>query len=348
MKILVTGGLGFIGSNFIINQINKTKNKIINIDNLTYAASKSKLEHLNKSARYSFFKGDIVDKNYLIQLYKKNQPDITINFAAETHVDRSIDSPNRFINTNILGTLNLIQVSLDFYQENKSHKFIHISTDEVFGSLKSNDPPFTEKSNYAPSSPYSASKASSDHLVSAWHKTYGLPSIITNCSNNYGPYQFPEKLIPLIISNCVDKKKLPVYGDGMNIRDWLYVDDHCLAISKIIKNGKIGETYNIGGNNEYTNLDIVTKICSIFDELKPLENNLKYNSLIKFVKDRPGHDFRYAIDSSKIKSDLGWKPTKSFDRSLKDTVVWYLENEKWWRKIQKKEYNQQRLGLKKF
>ena len=348
MKILITGGCGFIGSNFIINQINNTNNKVINFDKLTYAASKSNLDHLNENTRYSFFEGDILNKNYLIQIYKEHKPDVTINFAAETHVDRSIDSPNDFINTNILGTLNLVQVSLDFFKENKAHKFIHISTDEVFGSLNSKEPAFTEKSNYSPSSPYSASKASSDHLVTAWNRTYGLPSIITNCSNNYGPYQFPEKLIPLIISNCMDKNKLPLYGDGMNIRDWLYVEDHCLAISEVIKNGKIGSSYNIGGNSEYTNLDIVTKICSIFDKERPLKNNSKYESLISFVKDRPGHDFRYAIDSSKIRADLGWKPLTPFEKGLKYTVKWYLKNEDWLRNIQKKEHNQQRLGLKKF
>ena len=346
MKILVTGGCGFIGSNFIINQINETNNKIINVDKLTYAASKSNLDHLNINARYSFSEGDILNKNYLIQVYKEYQPDVTINFAAETHVDRSIDDPNSFINTNILGTLNLIQVSLDFYRENKFQRFIHISTDEVYGSLDSKEPPFTEKSQYLPSSPYSASKASSDHLVRAWNKTYGLPTIVTNCSNNYGPYQFPEKLIPLMIANCLDEKPLPVYGKGNNVRDWLYVKDHCRAIDFIIKKGLVGETYCIGGNNEIRNIDIVNKICTILDKLRPRTNNLSYKKLIKYVPDRPGHDFRYAIDSSKIKGNLNWDAEETFESGILKTIIWYLENESWWRKIQKNKYNQERLGLK--
>jgi len=345
-RIIVTGGCGFIGSNFIINQLNKTNNKVLNLDKLTYAGNLDNLKSLISHKNYSFVEGDIADYEFIMSIFNNFLPDTIINFAAETHVDRSIDNPNAFINTNVLGTLNLLQASLNYFKLNSTFKFIQISTDEVFGSLNIDQKPFIELSPYSPSSPYSASKASSDHLVSSWNKTYGLPTIISNCSNNYGPLQFTEKLIPLIIANCMDQKTLPIYGDGSNLRDWLFVEDHCEAISLIIENGKIGDSYNIGGDNEIKNIDIVIKICSILDELKPRKNKSSYKDLITFVEDRPGHDFRYAIDSSKIKAELNWKPVESFETGIFKTIEWYLDNEPWWRKIQKKHYNQQRLGLR--
>ena len=313
MNILVTGGAGFIGSNFINSQINKHSNKILNYDNLTYAANLSNLDDCQNNSLYTFIKGDICDKKKMSECLSNFQPNYIVNFAAESHVDRSIDGPSAFINTNILGTFNLLETTLNYWKnlsnENKNKfRFLHISTDEVYGSLGKTDS-FKETTAYNPSSPYSASKASSDHLVKAWNHTYNLPTLITNCSNNYGPYQFPEKLIPLMIINCIKKNKLPIYGNGKNIRDWLHVDDHCSAIYEVLKNGKIGETYNIGGNEEKTNLEIVTNICNILDNKKPL-NNSTYKDLITFVKDRSGHDFRYAIDASKIKNQL-----KSFDES---------------------------------
>ena len=344
-KILVTGGCGFIGSNFIINELKNTNNKILNLDLLTYAGNIDNLKAINNHENYSFIKGDIANQKCVQSIFNNFAPDSIINFAAESHVDRSIDSPNEFINTNIIGTLNLLQCARQYYNKNKSFKFLHVSTDEVYGSLEKNDL-FTEETPYAPSSPYSASKASSDHLVRAWGKTYDLPVLITNCSNNYGPFQFPEKLIPLMIANCIDNKLLPIYGKGDNIRDWLYVTDHCTAIKSVLTKGQIGETYNIGGNNEIKNIDIVTMICRILDQLRPRDNKSSYNDLIRFVEDRPGHDFRYAINSSKIKNDLNWKPIESFETGIYKTIEWYLENESWWRIIQKKHYKQERLGLK--
>ena len=340
MKILVTGGCGFIGSNFIINQINNSNNEILNFDILTYAANLENLDGISKSSRYQFYKGDICSQKDIKKALSEFKPNIIVHFAAESHVDRSITNPNKFIYTNVNGTANLLNVCLGFYNElidedRKKFKFIHVSTDEVFGSL-GKEGFFTEKTQYKPNSPYSASKASSDHLVRAWNHTYKFPTIITNCSNNYGPYQFPEKLIPLMVTNCFDNKPLPIYGKGDNVRDWLYVDDHCKAIDLIIKVGKIGNSYNIGGNCEVKNIDIVNSICSIFDEIKPLNN---------FVKDRPGHDFRYAIDSSKIQSDLNWRPKESLTSGLNKTIKWYIKNENWWRKIQRLHYNQERLGL---
>jgi len=344
-NIIVTGGCGFIGSNFIISQIKNTNNKILNLDKLTYAGNINNLKAIDKHKNYSFIKGDITDYKCVQSIFNELKPDSLINFAAESHVDRSIDSPNKFINTNVIGTLNLLECSRQYYNKNKNFKFLHVSTDEVYGSLKKSGL-FTEKTPYNPSSPYAASKASSDHLVKAWGKTYDLPVLITNCSNNYGPFQFPEKLIPLIISNCIDNKPLPIYGTGNNIRDWLYVSDHCSAIQSVLNNGKIGETYNIGGNNEIKNIDIVKNICKTLDKLRPREKKSSYTELITFVKDRPGHDFRYAINSSKIINDLNWNPIESFETGIYKTIKWYLENEYWWRDIQKKHYNQERLGLK--
>jgi len=348
MRILVTGGCGFIGSNFIVNQLRVGTNSILNIDKLTYAGNPVNLISIQKHSDYQFIQADICDYSAINKAFDEFSPEYVVHFAAESHVDRSIDSPNDFIQTNIVGTVTLLECVRSFINKKKYKKFIflHVSTDEVFGSLD-NDGFFTEDTPYDPSSPYSASKACSDHLVRAWQKTYGLPSIITNCSNNYGPYQFPEKLIPLMIANCIDQKPLPVYGEGLNIRDWLFVDDHCSAINKILLDGEIGQTYNIGGNNEITNIEIVNTICSILDELRPRENGLPYKQLITYVTDRPGHDLRYAINTSKINKEIGWFPKETFDTGIKKTIQWYLDNEDWWRKIQDANYNQERLGIKK-
>ena len=346
MKALVTGGCGFIGSNFIINNISKY-DKILNVDSLTYAANIENLSILQGNSKYSFVNEDISNTKNMIHIINQFMPDVIIHFAAESHVDRSIDSPLKFIHTNVLGTASLLQSSLDYYNRKKrDFRVIHISTDEVYGSLKSNGG-FNELSPHKPNSPYSASKASSDHIVRAWYKTYDLPVIITNCSNNYGPYQFPEKLIPLMIANCIDEKPLPIYGNGKNIRDWIYVSDHCDAIQKIIKDGSIGETYNIGGNNEIENIQIVKIICDMLDDIKPCKNFNSYSDLIRFVDDRPGHDFRYAVDSSKLKNQLKWVPIETIKTGMEKTIKWYLANQRWWRNIQKNNYNQERLGLKK-
>ena len=346
MKIFLTGGAGFIGSNFILNYINQ--HKILNYDKLTYAGNLDNLNSLKNHENYNFIKGDIQDFDQLRNAIFSFKPDIIINFAAESHVDRSIDGPKEFIKTNILGTYELLQCAFDFFKNldsvNKNNfKLLHVSTDEVYGSLKK-EGRFSETTAYNPSSPYSASKASSDHLVKAWYKTFGLPILITNCSNNYGPYQFPEKLIPLIITNCLEKKELPIYGDGLNIRDWIYVKDHCKAIFRIIQKGKIVHTYNIGGNCELTNLELVTKICSIMDKKKPLGNGKFYKELINFVKDRPGHDFRYAIDSSKLEKELDFKIDETISTGLSKTISWYLDNIDWINNIKNKKYNQERLG----
>ena len=343
-NVLVTGGCGFIGSNFVKNLLdNDTDYLPIILDSLTYAGNKNNLDKID-SDDYEFIKGNICDKVLVKDLFEKYDFEGVFHFAAESHVDRSIDGPTAFINTNIIGTFNLLEISKIYYsKQNSNFKFIHISTDEVYGDLDDNGY-FTENTPYNPSSPYSASKASSDHLARAWNRTYGLPVIITNCSNNYGASQFPEKLIPLMIINCLDWKPLPVYGDGQNVRDWLFVDDHCNAIKKVYENGRIGETYNIGGNNEIKNIDIVNIICSVLDNLKPSDNGKSYSELITFVEDRPGHDFRYAINAEKIQKELGWFPIESFYTGIKKTVEWYLENETWWRNIQDKKYNQERLG----
>jgi dTDP-glucose 4,6-dehydratase len=346
MKILITGGSGFIGSNYIHQELANSDNTILNLDKLTYAGNKDNLISLSKNSRYQFMKGDICDYKLVSNLIKEFDPDSIVHFAAESHVDRSIESPLEFVRTNILGTTTLLDSALKFsnWKNNNKFRFLHISTDEVFGTL-GKDGLFTEDTPYKPSSPYSASKASSDHLVRSWFNTFSFPILITNCSNNYGPYQFPEKLIPLMIANCLDEKPLPIYGAGENIRDWLYVKDHCNAIKTVLKSGTIGETYNIGGNNEIKNIDIVKLICSILDKLKPLASGKSYSHLITFVKDRPGHDFRYAIDSTKIKRYLNWEPNETFETGIRNTIKWYLDNEIWWRKIQKKTYSQERLGL---
>ena len=348
MKLLITGGCGFIGSNFIIDQIKFSKNEIINYDNITYAGNKANLKIAENNSRYTFIKGDICDSNLVKKTLLKTEPDAIIHFAAESHVDRSINEPNSFIKTNIYGTAILLEESMKYLKlKNKSFdsfRFIHVSTDEVFGSLGKKGF-FKETSHYNPSSPYSATKASSDHLARAWFKTYKFPTIVTNCSNNYGPYQFPEKLIPLTIANCFDEKELPVYGKGDNVRDWLYVYDHCKALELILLFGKAGESYNIGGNNEISNIEIINTICKIMDSLRPLKSSKKYKNLIKFVPDRPGHDYRYAIDSTKIKDELGWKPQENFKTGIVKTINWYIKNEIWWRKIQNNKYNQERLGL---
>ena len=343
-NILVTGGCGFIGSNFIkIINNDGTEYFPVILDSLTYAGNENNLNSLDTNS-YDFVKGDICDKSLVNELFEKYSFGGVFHFAAESHVDRSIDGPGAFINTNIFGTYNLLETSRKYFKDGNSHfKFIHISTDEVYGDLD-DDGYFTETTPYNPSSPYSASKASSDHLARAWYRTFQLPVIVTNCSNNYGPMQFPEKLIPLMIINCLDSKDLPVYGDGQNVRDWLYVDDHCSAIKTIYENGSVGETYNIGGNNEIKNIDIVNTVCSILDELKPTKNGKSYRHQIKFVKDRPGHDYRYAINAEKIQKELNWFPGESFETGIRKTIEWYLKNENWWRMIQNKTYKQERLG----
>ena len=348
--ILITGGCGFIGSNFIQYILANTKyQNVINLDKLTYAGNLNNLLDIQKDERYIFIQGDICDHNCVRNIFKEYIPNVVVHFAAESHVDRSIDGPQQFIQTNIIGTSVLLQESLDYYIHlNKSFrskfKFHHISTDEVFGSLGEGGY-FSESTAYDPSSPYSASKASSDHLVRAWHRTFGLPITISNCSNNYGPYQFPEKLIPLMILNCLAEKPLPVYGTGENVRDWLYVQDHCDAINMVLQKGTIGETYNVGGNNEIQNIQIIKDICTILDEVKPAESGKSYHQLITFVKDRPGHDFRYAINSTKIKQGLGWQPHETFQSGLRKTINWYLDNNVWWIETQENIYQQERLGI---
>jgi len=347
MKILITGGCGFIGSNYVMKQVIRNHHTVLNLDKLTYAGNIENLSNIIHDPNYSFVHGDICDIESVSNTINQFQPDAIVHFAAESHVDRSIDEPMAFVNTNVIGTATMLKVALQYWKEkNNNFRFLHISTDEVFGSLEK-DKFFTEETPYNPSSPYSASKASSDHLVRAWHQTYGLPTIIINCSNNYGPYQFPEKLIPLMITNCLDEKSLPVYGEGLNVRDWLYVEDHCDAIDTVLQNGQIGETYNIGGNNEMRNINIVNTICTILDELRPRNEKESYTELISYVTDRPGHDFRYAINTSKIKNQLEWKPKETFETGIRKTIQWYLDNEHWWRRIQDGTYAQERLGLNK-
>ena len=356
MNYLVTGGAGFIGSNFIHYLFNRPgfTGKVINVDKLTYAGNLNNLKSIDEEyggSRYFFEKVDICDNQAIGRIFKEHRPDVIVNFAAESHVDRSIDGPMEFINTNIVGTAILLQNALHYYRDldedrKKLFRFHHVSTDEVYGSL-GDEGLFEETTPYDPSSPYSASKASSDHLVRAWKRTFGLPTLITNCSNNYGAYQFPEKLIPLMILNCLAEKPLPVYGKGLNVRDWLYVEDHCEAINLVVREGVIGETYNIGGHNEIRNIDIVTNICQILDELRPSDKHRSYTELITYVQDRPGHDLRYAIDASKIQNELNWKPNETFDSGIRKTIQWYLDNESWWRDIQEKKYQQERLGVLK-
>ncbi len=341
-KILVTGGSGFIGSNFILKARSQNWAQIINLDKLTYASNPQNLDALQTDSGYIFERGDIGNLALVQSLLEKYQPTAIINFAAESHVDRSIRSPQDFIQTNILGTFQLLEAAKAYYEklsapQQQQFRFLHISTDEVYGSLSPTDPAFHEHTQYAPNSPYAASKAGSDHLVRAYFHTYGLPTLTTNCSNNYGARQFPEKLIPLIILNALAAKPLPIYGDGQNIRDWLYVDDHIDAIYLVLQRGQIGETYNIGGNNEITNLAVVEKICNILDKLAP-KPNFHYSALITFVKDRPGHDRRYAINCGKINRDLGWQPQESFDTGLLKTIQWYLANSQWVTQVQSGAY----------
>ena len=329
--ILVTGGAGFIGSNFVLNWLSTQNEGLINLDSLSYAADLKNLESISENKEYFFIKGSIENQNLIEQILEKYNPRAVINFAAETHVDRSIEDPEIFMKTNIFGTFHLLNASLKFWKkisldDQKKFKFLHISTDEVFGSLSLEDEKSNELSPYKPNSPYSASKAASNHLVRAWGETYKLPVITTNCTNNYGPHQFPEKLIPLLIHNCLNNKKLPIYGKGENVRDWLYVEDHCEAIKEVLVKGSIGETYNIGGNNEKTNIEIVKTVCSTLDEIKPRKNNSSYKELITFVEDRPGHDFRYSLDISKIKKELNWQPQETFESGIRKTILWYLEN----------------------
>ena len=342
-NILVTGGAGFIGSAVIRYLINETNSNILNIDKLTYAGNLESLETVSNNPRYQFLHADICDKVAMTKAFDDFEPDIVMHLAAESHVDRSIDGPMDFIQTNILGTYTLLEVARAYYQglsDDKKHsfRFHHISTDEVYGDLEGTQDLFTEATSYSPSSPYSASKASSDHLVRAWYRTYGLPVVVTNCSNNYGPYHFPEKLIPLVILNALDGKPLPVYGDGKQIRDWLYVEDHARALYLVATTAKVGETYNIGGHNEKQNIDVVKTICTILDNIKPRTDGQSYAQQITFVKDRPGHDLRYAIDASKIQQELNWQPQETFESGIQKTVEWYLANEDWVNHVKSGEY----------
>ena len=328
--IIVTGGAGFIGSNFILRWLEKFDEDILNIDNLSYAADLNNLKDIEHNLNYSFKKLNIQNQDEITTLILESKPRAILNFAAESHVDRSIEGPENFIHSNIVGTYSLLEASLQYWnslgeKEKDNFRFFHISTDEVFGSLNMSDEKSTEESPYRPNSPYSASKAASDHLVRAWHHTFELPTLISNCTNNYGPHQHQEKLIPLIITNALENKNLPIYGDGKNIRDWLYVEDHCEAIIKILENGNPGETYNIGGSCEKNNLEVVSEICKILDSIKPKQDGSSYEEQIEFVKDRPGHDFRYSLDTSKIKKDFNWKPKESFSSGLEKTVQWYLD-----------------------
>jgi len=347
-KILVTGGAGFIGSAVVRHLVNNLNCSVVNVDKLTYAGNLSSLSSVDQNPLYSFEYADINDRSLITVILDQHQPDAIMHLAAESHVDRSIDGPSDFIQTNIVGTYSLLECARSYWRQLSSSKqddfrFHHISTDEVFGTLGETDS-FTEETAYDPRSPYSASKASSDHLVRAWHETYGLPVVLSNCSNNYGPYHFPEKLIPLMIIKALKGEKLPVYGTGENIRDWLYVDDHANALCKILFEGKKGESYNVGGNAEVSNLDVVRNICRLLDELSPRPGMSRYEEQIDFVVDRPGHDYRYAIDSTKIRNELGWKPIETFETGLRRTVEWYLANSSWWKPILTGEYRGQRLG----
>jgi dTDP-glucose 4,6-dehydratase len=347
MKILVTGGAGFIGSAVIRNIINNTSDSVINLDKLTYAGNLESLNEIENSERYAFEQVDICNRSELDRVFTQYMPDAVMHLAAESHVDRSIDGPTAFIETNIVGTYTLLEATRQYWltlseQVKSEFKFHHVSTDEVYGDLEGTTDLFTETTSYEPSSPYSASKASSDHLVRAWLRTYGLPTVITNCSNNYGPYHFPEKLIPLVILNALEGKPLPIYGKGDQIRDWLYVEDHARALYKVVKQGTIGETYNIGGHNEKKNIEVVESICEILNEIVPYTSD--YKEQICFVKDRPGHDMRYAIDASKIEKDLSWAPIETFETGLKKTVEWYLKNSNWCKRVQDGSYQRERLG----
>ena len=351
MRVIVTGGAGFIGSSLVHHIVNQVGDHVLNIDKLTYAGNLESLLTVSQSDKYQFVQGDVCDYENMKAVFIDFQPNIVMHLAAESHVDRSIDGPAGFIQSNIIGTYTLLEVARSYWgqleeKRKENFRFHHISTDEVYGSL-GHEGLFTESSLYDPSSPYSASKASSDHLVRAWHRTYGLPALITNCSNNYGPRQFPEKLIPLMILNALDGKSLPVYGNGQQVRDWLYVDDHVRALYQVACQGKVGETYNIGGHNEKTNLEVIHELCAILDRLRPdhPKGISSYHELIEFVPDRPGHDQRYAIDASKIERELGWVPQETFETGLEKTVRWYLDNEQWWRNVLDGSYQGERLGV---
>ncbi|MCK5715860.1 MAG: dTDP-glucose 4,6-dehydratase [Thiomargarita sp.] len=347
MKLIVTGGAGFIGSAVIRYLINDTDISVLNIDKLTYAGNLDSLTSVSEHPRYHFAQVDICDSTALWQEFTQFQPDAIMHLAAESHVDRSIEGPADFINTNIVGTYTLLEVVRQYWQtldntEKSQFRFHHVSTDEVYGSLGETGL-FTETTAYQPNSPYSASKAASDHLVRAWHHTFNIPVVTSNCANNYGPYQFPEKLIPLIILNALEGKPLPIYGKGNNIRDWLYVDDHARALCLVLEHGKLGETYNIGGHNEKTNLEVVQTLCQLLDEIQPRSSS--YRDSITFVTDRPGHDLRYAIDSSKIQKDLAWQPSETFETGLRKTVTWYLDHREWWQRVRDGRYRGERLGV---
>jgi dTDP-glucose 4,6-dehydratase len=343
--ILVTGGAGFIGSNFILQWFASEPARIVNLDKLTYAGNLNNLHAIEAHPRYRFEQGDIVDRDFLRNLLRREQPRAIVHFAAESHVDRSIHGPDDFVRTNVNGTFSLLEEARAYWlalaePDRESFHFLHVSTDEVYGSLGANDPAFTETTPYNPNSPYSASKAASDHLVRAYHHTYGLPVLTTNCSNNYGPHQFPEKLIPLMILNACTGKPLPVYGDGENVRDWLYVEDHCRAIREVLSRGRVGETYNIGGRSEKRNLEIIGAICELLDELRPNDPAVPHSKLVSFVKDRPGHDRRYAMDSRKIERELNWRPLETFESGIRKTVCWYLEHKDWVRDVTSGSYRQ--------
>ena len=346
MKIIVTGGAGFIGSAVIRHLIKNTEHSVVCLDKLTYAGNMETLKEVADSDRYAFEKADICDRNAVEAVFKKHQPDAIMHLAAESHVDRSIDGPAEFIQTNLVGTFTLLDVSRNYAKDKPDFRFHHISTDEVYGDLPLDNSLFTEETPYNPSSPYSASKAGSDHLVRAWHRTFGLKTMVTNCSNNYGPYHFPEKLIPLVILNALEGKPLPVYGKGEQVRDWLFVEDHARALVKVCTEGVPGETYNIGGHNEKQNIEVVKTICAILDEIRPRADGKSYAEQITFVADRPGHDLRYAIDASKIQKELGWKPQETFETGMRKTVEWYLNNKWWWEPLYAK-YQRKRLGLGK-
>ena len=343
MSILVTGAAGFIGSNFVLNWLAHNNEKVIALDKLTYAGNLDNLKSVESNPNYVFVQGDIGDSKLVFKILQEHQPRAIVNFAAESHVDRSIHGPDDFIQTNIIGTYRLIEEARSFFnnlgdEAKKQFRFLHVSTDEVYGSLSSTDQAFKETNPYEPNSPYSASKAASDHLVRAWHHTYGLPVLTTNCSNNYGPYHFPEKLIPLCILKALQGQDLPIYGDGQQVRDWLFVADHCKGIATVLEKGFVGETYNIGGWNEKANLEVVHTLCDLLDELKPREDGKSYKDQITFIKDRPGHDRRYAIDATKISNELGWKPEETFETGIRKTVQWYLDNQDWVANVQSGEY----------
>ena len=343
MAILATGGAGFIGSNFVLDWLGVSDESVVNLDKLTYAGNLENLASLQGDARHIFVQGDLGDRALVDGLLTQHRPRAVLHFAAESHVDRSIHGPEDFIQTNIVGTFRLLEAVRAYWSglpegEKSTFRFLHVSTDEVYGTLSKDDPPFAETNAHEPNSPYSASKAASDHLVRAWHHTYGLPVLTTNCSNNYGPYHFPEKLIPLMIVNALAGKSLPVYGDGMQIRDWLYVKDHCSAIRRVLEAGQLGETYNVGGWNEKPNIEIVHSVCTLLDELRPKADGSSYKTQITHVQDRPGHDRRYAIDARKIERELGWKPTETFETGIRKTVQWYLSNPEWVQHVQSGSY----------